>query len=505
MEILTSSQISLADRLTIEKIGIPSIVLMENAAISFVEELKKIVHVDDKIAIIVGSGNNGGDGLAIARHLFNSGYKVDIFLTESESKFTKDPLINYNILKSLPVVISSIDDFSPYNFDVIIDAIFGTGLNRALDERYSNIVNIVNNSAKKVIAVDIPSGLSGDSNRIIGVNIKADYTITFFRPKIPHKVFPAKKYCGKVIVKDISIPQTILSDLNPSVFEIDIKNLPLIIKRKLDSHKGDYGHAVIIAGSDGKSGAAIIASKACLRVGAGLLTTIIPESISLAFATSIPEAMSLPIGKNRFLSYEDIDKIYELCSNKSLVAIGPGIGTDENTKKLVKELIKKLETPIILDADGLNCISLSDLKYMSYRAILTPHIGEFSRLTGIDKGEILDKPIEIAKDFSTKHQVVLVLKSANTFIAEPDGNVYIFSGGIPALAKGGSGDCLTGIIAGFVSQKYSLTDAAKLGVCVLGKTAETVSNNLNESSVLATDIINNISGTLNEIRDIQLR
>lgn len=505
MEILTSSQISLADRLTIEKIGIPSIVLMENAARSFVEELKKIINEDDKIAVIVGSGNNGGDGLAIARHLFNSGYKVEVFLTEPESNFTKDPLINYNILKSLPVLIFDIERFYPYNFDVIIDAIFGTGLNRPLDERYSNIISIINNSNKKIISVDIPSGLSGNSNKIIGKNIMADYTITFFRPKIPHKVFPAKKYCGKVIVTDISIPEIIISDLNPSLFEISIKTVPLLKKREPNSHKGDYGHAVIVGGSKGKSGAAIIASKACLRTGAGLLTSIIPESISMAFASSIPEAMSFPIGKNGFLSYEDIDSIYRLCSGKSVVAIGPGIGTEENTKKLVKELIKRLEIPVILDADGLNCISIPDLEYLRYKTILTPHIGEFSRLTAINKEEISDNPIEIARDFAIRHQVILVLKSADTFIAEPNGNVYIFSGGIPALAKGGSGDCLTGIIAAFVSQKYSLIDSAILGVFLLGKTAENVSKYLDENSVIATDIINNISGTLNEIRNSQFR
>lgn len=503
MEILTSEQMSKADRYTIDELKIPSIVLMENAAKSAFDIIHTLIDKNDNIAIVVGSGNNGGDGLAIGRYLFLAGFRVELFLMDEPSRFSKDALINYNILINFPIKISGIDNFEPVNFDVIIDAIFGTGLNRPLNEKTASVVDRINFYGKKVIAIDIPSGLSGSSNKIIGKAVKADYTITFCRPKIPHVLFPAKKLCGKIFIADISIPDFVISKIAPDIFDITMENLPVLRRREKDSHKGDFGHAAILGGSEGKSGAVIMSSLSCLRAGAGLVTAVIPKAVSSAFSSFVPEAMSLPVGNMPYLDIESIDEIAAFLRDKTVAAMGPGLGRVDKTGLLVKELLKKLDIPFVLDADAINNITLDDLENIRYKAVLTPHIGEFARLLNIDKQTLLDNVLEIARDFSLKYSVFLVLKSADTIIALPDGNIHIFQGGVPALAKGGSGDCLTGIITALISQKYSLKDAAILGVYILGKTAEKLTCTIHEMSLITRDVINNIESTLRDIADKQ--
>ena len=500
MEVLNSRQMELADKHTIETIGIPSTVLMENAAHTVFHYFENLNLNSKKIAVVVGSGNNGGDGLAIARLLLNAKYDIMIYLCADPEKFKGDALINYGILKNLdaPFTLITNDDFSFNEYDVIFDAIFGTGLSREIKGRYAEIVKKINDSNAIKIAVDIPSGLNGMTSNLQGICVNAHHTVTFCRPKIPHVLYPSKAYCGNVCVSDISIPDVAVEKQNPNLFLLTENNIPKLKTRKPDSHKGTYGHAVIIGGSIGKSGAAVMASKACLKAGAGLVTAIIPESINLAFETSFLEGMSFPVGKD-FLSIKDLDKILKFVENKSVIAIGPGIGTNPETVKFVNEFLKSTDKTAVIDADGINDLDKDTLKKRGNNTIITPHIGEFARLLNMSVSKILENRVELLKNFTTEFKIFVVLKSADTLICTPEGKIFICNFGNPSLAKGGSGDCLTGLITSFISQGYKIEDACKLGVFVLGKTAEKVSEETNIQTVITTQIIDNIWKTLNDI------
>ncbi len=499
MEILNSQQMSLADKLTIEELKTPSIVLMENAARATTDEILKVVDPKSSVAVIVGSGNNGGDGVAIARHLFNKGVYVEIFLTESEERFSNDLRINYEIIKRYPIKIKPIEDFED-RFDVVVDAIFGTGLNRTLEGRYLEIIRMINNLTAKIVAVDIPSGLSGSSPNLLGEAVKADLTITFCRPKIPHCIYPAKEFCGDVRVVDISIPDFIIPKVEPYLFLIEKKSLPKLPKRQRCSHKGNYGHAVLLGGSSGKSGAIIMSTFATIKTGAGLTTTILPEKVSGSLSSYLPEAMYMPIKDYNDLTEEDIKEILKLLRDKTVLTIGPGMGTSSGARTLTKRIIENTDLNLIFDADGINNLVGIDYELLRGRSIITPHIGEFARILSISKEELSTDIINITRTFAIRNGIVVVLKSASTLVALPDGDIYVYPGGVPALAKGGSGDCLVGIITGLVAQGFSLKDASILGVYIFGETGRFLSFANNEMTILATDVIKNIGRVMDDIQ-----
>jgi len=504
MEILNSSQMGKADAYTINEIGIPSAVLMENAAISVAEEIYSRMPDAVSAAVVAGAGNNGGDGFAVARLLINAGLAVDVYLACDESKLKGDGLLNYNILKQYNASIFNIKENeipSFEDYDITIDALFGTGLSRPLEGFYANLVQNINLTSNYVVAVDIPSGLSGDTHNVIGECIDADLTVTFARPKFPHVMYPARDMCGEVIVTDISIPDFAVDEAECSVFLLNEDTLPYTPEREPDSHKGNFGHAVIAGGSEGKSGAVFMASRACARCGAGLTTTAVPQKLMNAAEIVNPEIMSIGLGKGTHFTPSGAVKLVEFLDGKSVLAIGPGIGTDAETAEFLNNVIETTSLPLIIDADGINQLSQDSLKYLGGRTILTPHIGEFARLIGKDTKTVLTERIELASTFASQNDLVLVLKSADTLIALPDGSIFVNITGSPALAKGGSGDCLTGLIASFTAQGYGLDEAACLGVYTLGRTAELMSEEMNEKSLLTTDIIENIWKTLDELEE----
>jgi NAD(P)H-hydrate epimerase len=503
MEILNSTQMEQADKYTIETLEIPSIVLMENASKSVFDVFEELDLKSEKIAVVIGSGNNGGDGLAVSRILINNYYDVDIILTSDPEKFKADAKTNYKILLNYGVNFIRIEenyDFSKY--DVIFDAIFGTGLSRKIEGRYKTIVESINNSQAYIISIDIPSGLNGNTNKQLGISIKADTTVTFCRPKIPHCLYPAKEYCGNVFVTDISIPDISVEKQDSQIFLITEENLPEIKHRKQDSHKGTYGHSIIIGGSKGKSGAVIMASKACTTIGAGLTTAILPKAISTAYEISFLEGMSFQL-EGEYLDNKHIDRVLDFIKDKTVIAVGPGIGTNSETKTFVKELLKNVQQPIILDADAINCLEIGSFKYFKSKTILTPHIGEFARLLNITTDELKNNRIELLKNFTVKNNVFVILKSSDTLIATPKGEIYVSSFGNPALSKGGSGDCLTGIISGLISQGYEILDACKLSCYFLGKTAEILSEEKHINTINTTDIIQNLWQSLKYLENIQ--
>lgn len=506
MEVLTAEQMSLADKKTIEWLNIPSIVLMENAARSVFDVFKHLDINKDKIAVVVGKGNNGGDGLALTRHLLNQGYNVNLYMLASGDSLQGDPLINYNILTKYPTIImelneNTIEEIDFTDYDVIFDAIFGTGLNKPVEGFYKKVIQKINESGTTIISIDIPSGISGRCHCIFGEHIKADYTITFVRPKIPHVMYPARKYCGKIYVADISIPDFIVNEIESRKHIITLENLPRLKIREMDSHKGNFGHAVIIGGSIGKTGAPIMSSMAAARIGAGLTTCVIPEKLNNIVESNIIEPMSFPVGDDYYFKEDDAFAVLNFLENKSVVAIGPGIGKNKGTTSFIKKILSHKKVPLVIDADGLKAIDQEMLEssILSNRAILTPHIGEFANLINKNKEEVLANRLTLAEDFACRYQIFLVLKSADTIIATPYSKTLINIEGSPALSKGGSGDCLTGLITGLLSQGYSLEDASILACYIMGKTAKMLANKHNENTLLTRDIINNLWITLNDI------
>lgn len=492
MEIFTSFQMASADRHAIESLGICSVVLMENAGIAVAEEISKLSEKTDKILVVAGLGNNGGDGYVLVRQLFNRGFHVNVLSVEPE-KLKNDALINYNIVKKLPVgIFRNIRDFNFKDYDVIVDALFGTGLNRPVAGDLENLIKNINISGKKIFSIDIPSGLSGDSWNIVGTCVKADFTVTFCRPKIPHCMYPAKSMCGKVVVREISIPDVSVKSVKSDTFILNRENVPKLKKRSLDCHKGDFGHTVIVGGSEGKIGAAAICASASVRMGSGLTTVVAPKNYISSIHNIIPEAMCLQVSSKDNLGIKDYQDILNFLKDKDVVAIGPGIGRESETEKLIRNIIINTALKVVIDADGLSFLDEETLDCLKFRCVLTPHIGEFSRLLKLSKEDVLENRLEVAKNFATKYSVVLVLKSADTIIAMPDGVCFIFNEGSPVLAKGGSGDCLAGIISALISQGNSIEDSALSGVYVHGKTGGLLGNKFPDFFPKAMDIVENL-------------
>lgn len=503
MEILNSTQMGKADAHTIKELGVPSTVLMENAARAAADEIVAAKPDAAAVAVVAGAGNNGGDGFAVARLLINAGLAVDTYVACDESKLKGDGLLNFNILKNFGADILFIKDEIPSfeEYYVVVDALFGTGLSRALEGFYASLVQSINLTSTFTVAIDIPSGLSGDTHNVIGECIDADLTVTFARPKFPHVMYPARDFCGDIVVADISIPEIAVDTAECDVFLLHEDMLPITPERDANSHKGHFGHAVLAGGSAGKSGAVFMASRTCARAGAGLTTTAVPEKLMTAAEAVNPEIMSIGLGSEAYFTSDGAQKLAEFLSDKTVLAIGCGIGTNAETGLFLKRLLEATKLPVVIDADGLNLLRDIPFEHLSGRAVLTPHIGEFARLVDKTNEEVLENRLELAKEYALKNDIVLVLKSADTIVALPDGTVYINVTGSPALAKGGSGDCLTGLITSFIAQGFHMDESACLGIYTLGRTAEIVSEEMNEKSVLTTDIIENIWKTLDELEE----
>lgn len=496
MKILKANEMSLFDKITIENIGIPSLVLMENAGRCIFEEIKKnFVHAKN-ILIVAGKGNNGGDGLALARHLFLNNYRVDIYLAFGEVR--GDAEIQLKILENLGLKpLNSRPDFK--NYDLIVDAIFGTGFQPPVKGEIGDLINEINASKVDVISVDIPSGLSADTGEVFSPSIKAKITVTFQFPKICHVLFPAAKQCGKVVTADISIPSSLASDVKREI--LTLKHLKLY-RREEDTYKTKEGHILIVGGSRGKTGAVAMSAKAATRTGAGLVSVGIPENLDDILETLLIEEMTIPLKGLDRLSIFSVKQIVDLQEKHDVLALGIGMERYEEGQDIVIDILEKWEKPILLDADGINNLAdygdLSSLKNRKIPAVLTPHIGEFSRLTGYDTKTIIYNQIELSQEFSQKYNCYLVLKGARTVISTPEGKAYVFTEGTPALAKGGTGDVLAGILSALMA-KMEIEDALKLGVYIHGLSGREAEKAYHMESIKATDVIEFIPQTFREL------
>ena len=494
MKILNLEQIREADRYTIINEPIDSIDLMERASESLFNRIKINLSISKSIKIFCGTGNNGGDGLALSRMLLKAGYNVQVFLVKLSDTFSADCLANYNRLKQINgnqvVEINSESDFpSITENELVVDAIFGTGLSRRVVGMAAQLIKYINESEAIVISIDIPSGLMVDQTIDFQKDavIHADYTFTFQFPKIAF-LFPENEVIvGQWEVLPIGLHPEFIDNLyvrDNFLTSIDVRQL--IKKRAKFSHKGSYGHALLIAGSEGKSGAAILAARSCLRSGVGLLHVHLPGSASISIQTAIPEAMlSLDQSSTHFTRIPDL-------SNFDAIGIGPGIGKEDDTARALKLLIQEVKFPMIFDADALNILSENKtwLAFLPAGSILTPHPKEFERLVG--KWSNSFEKLRLQKELSAKYKLIVVVKGAYTLITDPMGNSWFNSTGNPGMATGGSGDVLTGIILGLLAQGYQSIEAAILGVYLHGLAGDIAADEWGFESLIASDITKNI-------------
>jgi NAD(P)H-hydrate epimerase len=497
MKVLTAAQMREVDRRTIER-GIPGIVLMENAGHRVVEFLVEAFPTlaSERIVILCGKGNNGGDGLVVARQLFTRfrPAALDVVLLAHPEDLKGDAAANLRMFEACGGRI--LHELTPAMqiATIVIDALLGTGITGPASGRMLDGIRALNSgfSLAKVIAVDIPSGMPSDSAQPVGEITRADYTITFTAPKIAQVLSPNCDAVGELRVGAIGSPPSLyeeddsifLSLLEPPMFR------HLLAPRERDSNKGRYGHVLVIAGSPGKTGAAAMAGMAALRAGAGLVTVASAESAIPVIASHAAELMTERLEPAR---------IDELARNKSLVAIGPGLGTETATAAFVRDLVGRMEQPMVIDADGLNALAAGDWSAGGHARVLTPHPGEMSRLVSMKVEEVQADRVGIARRFAMERSVTLVLKGYRTLIAFPDGRIWINSTGTPAMATGGTGDILTGFVAGLMAQFPRDADRAVAAAVYLhGLAGQLGARELGEKPLVATDLLRYLPPALEE-------
>lgn len=490
MKLFTTKQIAEIDKFTIENEPIADVDLMERASMQITNWLVQHFTTENRMLFFVGPGNNGGDALAIARQMADLDFQCEVFLMDLGKELKGSPKINWQRLEDQDRVklskISQIDDFPETNSsDVILDGLFGSGLTRPLEKLPAQIVRKINDLPSKVVAVDIPSGLMGEDNSENKFEniVKADFTLTFQFPKISFLFAEHEKFTGKWEVLPIGLhPEGIEKTPSDVLFveKDDVENL--LPARSKFSHKGTFGHALLIAGSYGKMGATVLASKGCLRAGTGLLTAHVPRLGYSIIQTAVPEAMvSIDPHDSMFTEFPDLSPF-------SAIGIGPGIGMKHNSKRALHELIEKAKVPLVLDADALNILSEDKewLKKLPANSILTPHPGEFRRLAGDSENSW--QQLEKQKKLARENNVIVLLKGAFSTIATPDGKLYFNSTGNPGMATAGSGDTLTGIILGLLAQKIAPADAVVLAVYLHGRAGDLAAEKKSEPALIAGDI-----------------
>jgi len=515
MKVATAAQMAELDRVTIHTYGIPSLVLMENAGRSCTDRIFRIL--EDKaggpqeasVAVVCGKGNNGGDGMVIARHLHNRGVYVEVFLLGEVDDLSTDARTQHEIIRRMDVEVrvirdgEGVEDLRSYLEEVhlCVDAILGTGLSAPLSGIVREVVEVVNLSMATVFAVDIPSGIDATTGRILGEGIRADYTGTFGLLKLGHVLLPGSIHCGETEIYDIGIPSR-------AVFDAEIKTEALdeqVVKSMLsvrppDFHKGDAGRVYIVGGSPGMTGAPCLAGLAALRMGAGLITVVTPASLRPIVEAKQMEVMcdGVPDGGNGHFTAEMIPALLEAISKADVVVVGPGMGLTDATPKFVKELIPRIRVPFLLDADALNALAgqVNVLQTAAVPCIVTPHPGEMSRLTRESIEAIEASRIDSARHLAEEEKVTVILKGARTVVATPKGDIFINTTGNPYMASGGMGDALSGMIAALASQGLSPNDAACAGVFLHGMSADLLVREHPMTPVTASDVIANIRGAL---------
>lgn len=518
MHIVSASQMQHMDHATINDFGIPGIVLMENAGRGSVEFIMERYNnlESKKVAVIAGRGNNGGDGFVIARYLLDKGIDVSVFLLSEAAKVSGDAKVNLDLFKKLCKAhgqdrVTQIVDAETLNqnrtrifhHDLFVDAVLGTGLNSDVRGFFKDAVELMNASPSPVFSVDIPSGLNSDTGHPMGIAVRADATATFAFAKRGHVIYPGNTYSGELRIVDIGIPKHMAEQEGLTLKVLEKNDIAArFTPRGFNAHKGSFGHLLVVAGSTGKTGAAALCSNAAMRCGTGLVTLGIAKSLNKRIEPMVVEPMTVPLPEKDkgFLSENSIDDIMTLLEGKQALALGPGIGTQKSTVKLVKKLVEKSPVPMVIDADGLNCIADDPDVLLKKKApaVLTPHPGEMSRLSGAAVSDIQEDRLGSACRFAERYNSILVLKGAQSIIALPDGRAFVCPTGNPGMASGGMGDVLTGMISGFCTQGFPPEDAAVCGVYIHGLCADILAEEKGAFGFLASDLVSALPETIHK-------
>lgn len=509
MKVVTAQEMREIDRKAITEFKIPGIVLMENAGLQVAQAVKeKLPGINGRtVTVFAGKGNNGGDGLVAARHLFNMGADVKVLLLDSPEKITGDAAVNLEIWKKIGQKVYTVtqkDDFNAVRLflvktDIVIDAIYGTGFKGTVREYAGRIIEAINACEKPVIAVDIPSGVEADTGSVNGPCIRASLTVTFGLPKVGLLLEPGSGHAGELRVVDISLPGSLLGD---DRIKCNLANENLVRGwlpfRPSCSHKGDYGRVLVVSGSRGMAGSSCLAAEAAARAGAGLVTLVVPEGVYEPVASKLTEVMVAPVAQTGegTLSREALPVIRGMMERADVVALGPGLSTNPETVEVVRKIISHSRIPAVLDADGLNAfIGHTDLfKKVKKSLVLTPHPGEMARLTGLSVEMVQLNRLHEARTWSSNWGAVLVLKGYRTIVASPDGTAYINTTGNPGMATGGSGDVLTGIIAGLLAQGMEAVTAAAAGVYLHGAAGDVAAREKGMMGLIAGDLLSALPG-----------
>lgn len=502
MKIVSNKEMRDIESIAINTVGIPSICLMENAGRIVAEHSKEYLLKNKKnnVIILCGKGNNGGDGYVAARYLFNSGFDVKVFITTSSAAILGDAKKNLDIIINMGIFVAEILQKEQLKFfeknikecDIVIDALYGTGLDREITGISKELIEIVNRSGKYIISIDIPSGINGDNGRVEGCAVKANETITMQFMKKGIAVYPGVEHSGNVVVADIGIPKNLIDSFKCKYHLISQTDV-ILPKRSRNTHKGDYGKLLIIAGSKNMTGAAALCAMSAIKTGCGIVKLAVPKTIQPILQESLKEIITYGVDDKNGAFYKgSVEEVLNIAKSVDAVAIGPGLSNSEDIKTFIKEIILRIDKPIVLDADALNALSnMVDIIY-GKDIILTPHMGEMSRLLGISIDDINKNIYDTVEKFVDKYKVTLVLKGSRTVIGNSTEGIYINCTGNPGMATAGSGDVLTGMISSFLVQGLSSIKAAVYGVFYHGRAGDLAAEHYGEYSVTATNIIEHI-------------
>jgi len=503
MFVVTAEEMRRLDRLTIEKYGVSSLVLMERAGEGITESiLKSFAKLAKRgVLVVAGKGNNGGDGFVVARLLKQKRIPCEVVLLAKRDELSPDAARNHQAYlktrgKVTEVTEGRLDRLTDCmsGKGLLVDAILGTGMKNEVRGFYADAITLMNAAGVPIVAVDIPSGLHTDRGIPLGLSIQAEMTVTLGYPKLGEVIYPGLNYVGDLVVADIGIDPRAVAEVAPKAELLEREEIRwLVPAREPDTHKGTYGHLLVVAGSRGKTGAAILACRAAMRTGAGLVTLAAPRSLNDILASSLVEVMTEPLRDNEAEEMElpNDDEWRRLLERKDALLFGPGIGVNDSTRNTLRWLLKNLDLPWVIDADGLSNLALDIDRLQRARTppVVTPHPGEMARLIGKDSAVVNQDRIEVARAFATENHCYVVLKGARTVIATADGKVFINPTGNPGMASGGMGDVLAGMLAALLGEGFGPEEAMKLGVYLHGFVGDRVASEKGQIGLIATDII----------------
>src|SRR5258706_639335 len=513
MLVVTTEQMRELDRQTIQQYGVPSLTLMERAGAGIAQAILERFSANAKkgVLIVAGKGNNGGDGFVVARLLKKKRIPCEVALLARQDELSTDAAHN---LRAFLKLKGKVTEIAAGKLDLlnqklsknrlIVDAILGTGMRNDVRGLFADAITLINAAGLPIVAVDIPSGLDSDNGTPLGVAVQAEMTVALGYPKLGEVIYPGLNFVNDLVVVDIGIDPRALATLAPRTVLLEREEIGwLVPRRAADSHKGTYGHLVVIAGSRGKTGAAILACRAAMRAGAGLVTLAAPRSLNTIFAASLVEVMTEPLRDNDSEEAEPLSDIewQSLLRRKNAVLFGPGVGVSAGAQNMLHWLLRHVPVPWVIDADGLNLLAmdLGRLRHAKTAPILTPHPGEMARLVGKETAAVNADRVGIARAFALEHRCHVVLKGARSVIASADGQVFINPTGNPGMASGGMGDVLAGILTALLAQRLLPADAMKLGVFLHGFVGDQIAGAQGDIGLIASPIIDGLPAGLSRL------